>query len=342
MKKTVALLFGGNSDEHTISITSTHYISEILKSMGFPVECYYFDYENNIFIIEQNDVSIAKTVKNLSTPLELTNFIQLIKDKIVFPINYGKCAEDGKLYAFLELYDIPSIIGGSYKSYALSFDKIFTKYFLNALKIDTPRYKSYSLNFQKKAEIVNDILKTFSTPIIIKPRSNGSSIGVSLVRLLNQFNVEKAIEGAAQYDIDLICEEFVENFREFQVAIIQSKTDFIISKPLEIISKSDFLTYEEKFNSNSTINYLPLAEKDNLIVFAMQEISLKIMKELSLKHFLRVDFLYSPNNNVLYVNEISPMFGMAKESAFWKLWRNSNQNDEITVELILKNFDGIE
>lgn len=155
---------------------------------------------------------------------------------------------------------------------------------------------------------------------------------------LNFNTIEQEVQKTAQYDTEIICEEFVEKFREFQISIIQSGTNFIVSNPLEIISNSDFLNYEEKFSSNSSIRYLPLLDKDNQLALTMRDIALKIFQELPLRHFLRVDFLFSPTSNTLYVNEISPMFGMAKESAFWKLWRNTHQDDEMTLKLILNNF----
>jgi len=332
--KTIAILFGGSSDEHIVSITSTKYLSELLSN--FQLEYYYFDSQNNIFKINVNQIS-DKSVNDLTNPINLSDFISNLKNKIAFPINYGKCAEDGKLYAFLELYGIETI-GGDYKSYSIAFDKLFTKYFLNAIKIKTPEFKHYSIQFTSKSEIIKDIQLSFKKPIIFKPRSNGSSIGMTLIKELSENEIDNAIEEVLKFEKDIICEEFVENFKEYQIAVIQSNNDYFTSSVVEITCKSEFLTYEEKFNSNSTVKYIPLPETEKDLFSQIEIISIEIMKQLQLKHFLRMDFLYSQDNKTLYVNEISPMFGMTKESAFWKLWRAKGQNDLDTVNLILTNF----
>lgn len=332
--KTIAILFGGSSDEHVVSITSTKYLSELLSN--FQLEYYYFDLQNNIYKISAIQI-IDKSVIGLSNPLNLSEFIENLKNKIAFPINYGKCAEDGKLYAFLELYGIETI-GGDFKGYSIAFDKLFTKHFLNALQIKTPKYKHYSLQFLSKAEIIKDIQNSFSKPIIFKPRSNGSSIGMTLVKQLSEKEIDNAIEEVLKFEKDIICEEFVENFKEYQIAVIQSNNDYFTSSVVELTCKSDFLTYEEKFNANSTVQYISIPETEKDLYSQMEKISIEIMKNLQLKHFLRMDFLYTQENNTLFVNEISPMFGMTKESAFWKLWRAKGQKDLETINKILNNF----
>lgn len=331
----IILLFGGSSDEHDISITSTKYVYSILSELNYNLDCIYFDIENKMYIAHF-DNSTGLEINKIKE-IGLTALIQMSKEAIVFPINYGKCAEDGKIYALLELYNIKTL-GGPYNAYQLTFDKLFTKYFLTANNYGTPEYKFYTTDIQTKELIIEDITNSFSKPVIIKPRANGSSIGINLVKEIKSQHIAKAIENTLKYENDLICEEFISNFREFQVSVIQYKDNYEVSKVVELTSNSEFLDYNEKFSKNNSLKY-HFENSDFPFISEMKQQSIEIMKLLKIRHFVRMDFIVDTQNNRLLINEISPMFGLIEQGAFWKLWRATGYTDHEVFKNVLSDFE---
>ena len=334
----IAILFGGNTDEHEISISSTKYIYNILvkSQKDFNIKLFYFNNDNQIFQVTYNNIKNNSVILEKAKKITLNKLISILKNKIVFPVNYGRCAEDGKLYALMEMYNIDTL-GGPYNSYVLTFDKVFTKYYLLSRNFLTIPYKHYNLMELSIHEIIDDIIHTFKNKaVILKPRFNGSSIGISLINTKDKKEIEKAILKVKQVDKYLISEEFISNAREFQIALIKSLGKYYKSQIVEFTSKSDFLTYEEKNTSFSTMKSIYCPQNIANIREKIEKNAIEIMNELQLKNFVRLDFLY--DGSKLYINEISPMFGLSKKSGFWELWRAKGYNDSETIDLILEEY----
>jgi len=141
MKK-IALLFGGRTDEHDVSINSARYLGTLFQKLNYPVSYYYFDRNNVPYkpTLEEIHSSIDTTCRKSIT---LNDLIKELTTSVAFPLSFGRFAEDGKLYALLEMYQVPTL-GGPYNSYVISFDKLFTKYFLCARNYPTLNYEHYS------------------------------------------------------------------------------------------------------------------------------------------------------------------------------------------------------
>jgi D-alanine-D-alanine ligase len=332
MKK-IALLFGGRTDEHEVSVNSARYLGHLFQKLNYPVTYYYFDKDNIPYKIKFEEILSTIDTTYIKS-IALNDFIKELETGVAFPLGFGRFAEDGKLYALLEMYQVPTL-GGPYNSYVISFDKLFTKYFLCARNYPTLNYKHYSFAQLTRSQIINQIKKDFTPPIILKPRFNGSSIGISVVRTFKNNSLEESVDIIKTVDDDMLCEPFITPHREFQIGIIKQKDQVHFSEIGELVYDSEFLDIEEKFSVNSTCKYQVPQSLSLSIINQVHSITKNIIQELQLNTYLRMDYLYNQNNDVLYVNEISPMFGLTEKSGFWQLWQLQKQSDLETLQMII-------
>ncbi len=206
------LIYGGNSNEHDISIKSAE---TILKN--YPCDSIYISKEN---IWYHNDKKIINIIKFLK------------KYDIILPMIHGQDGEDGNLQGFLNLFKIP-YIGTKLESF-ICMDKYLTKQLLAQNNINQVPY-----------QLSNEPLK-IKYPIIIKPANGGSSIGINKAN--NDIEYEMYLKEALKYDDKVIIEKFIKA-RELECAVIKNKT--YIMNIGEIIPNQDFYNYDSKYNNPS-------------------------------------------------------------------------------------------
>ena len=163
-----------------------------------------------------------------------------------------------------------------------------------------------TINSNKKIKKIN-----LDFPVIIKPSSCGSSIGINIANNYKELN--KHIKTAFKYDNKVIIEKFIKA-KELECAILENKNKLTVSSVGEIISKNNFYDNKEIINK-------------------IQELSQKIFKILSLKDLSRIDFLYDYENNKIYFNEVNTIPGFTDISMYPKLF---NYQGISTKELITK------
>ena len=215
----LALLFGGCSNEHEVSISSASSIYENIDKNKYNVTLIYLDKKNNFF--EVSDFSLNnKKEKDLLT---LKNY------DIVFPIMHGSYFENGSFQGVCEFLNI-KYVGNNLESSILCMDKVLTKKMFDLHNIPNAPYlyiyKDYDLNILKK-----DISEKIGYPCIIKPCDGGSSIGVS--KCLSEKDLSLCLEEAFVYTNKVLIEKYVKN-KEVEVAVL-GNDDLIISNVGEIL-----------------------------------------------------------------------------------------------------------
>ena len=255
----VALLSGGTSGEREISLASGEGALSALQEAGFPVECF--------------DPSRKEDLKALIDG----NF------DVAFLCLHGRKGEDGVIQGFLETIDLPYTGPGVWSS-ATAINKARSKEFYRLAGV--PTAPSMTLEFDQKLD-VDSIIGEIGPHVVVKPASEGSSIGISIVD--SREALEKAIDEAFQHDSEIVVEKFVQG-REFTVAVIGNDEPRALPIIEIIAQKGDFYDFESKYAAGGSKHICPaeLSEED---AETIKREAIAAHKALSCEGVSRTDFI---------------------------------------------------
>lgn len=292
MKKIrVAVLFGGISAEHEISILSANSVMENLDEVRFEVI----------------PVLISKDGKFDEEKIKTAD--------IVFPVLHGKGGEDGEIQKYLESIG-KRYVGSGVKASALALDKIASKKIWQNSQFPVPSFQYF--NQQQWRKNPTQIMQKITPPVFIKPANTGSSIGISKVKKKSQ--IKKAIEEALKYHDKIIVEKALENIRDIEVSVL-GNDKLIISLPGEIIPAEEFYSYQAKYKLASKL-IIP-AELSKKKTVEIQNLAEKAYRALGCCGFARVDLFLEKPEGKICLNEINTIPGFTKISMFPKLMEQS-------------------
>ena len=342
-RKCIGIIFGGQSNEHDISIESANAIftalnSEINKEK-YKAKVFYINKKGKWFN-SKNSLSILKESKSLNDHNENTPFDNIkILDQIDcedidiwFPIIHGANGEDGSIQGLLKFTQKP-FVGSGILGSALGMDKIAMKLIFSHLKIPQVNYfiiQDKDLEKKNNLKIIcNQIIKKLNFPIFIKPANSGSSIGIS--KVTHPSDIGEALKKAWSIDHRIIVEEGLE-VRELEVGIV-GKNKLIASEVGEVNYMSDWYDYNSKYNTNNQI-IIP-ANINTFLKEKIKTLSLQSCMALNINIFARVDFFLEKGTNKIYLNEINTIPGFTTNSMFPLLWKISGlEIDELVAKII--------
>ena len=300
----IAILFGGSSFEHEISIVSAITMKKVLKKSTLT---YIFVSEDRKFYLIDTQKINAKLFssgeykKSKELTLKQGGFTtdgmfgsKVVDFDVVLNLIHGRDGEDGKISSMMEFFNIPFISPRTEAS-ALSYNKLYTKFLAQSLGVRTVAYEHLSKNDERK--IVMDY------PVIIKPVRLGSSIGVSIVKDASE--LDYALDVAFEFDTDVIIEPFIEGVKEFnQAGCFTNKWELsIVEEP----QKEEFLDFEKKYMDFSRDSQVLAADIDDTLKSNIQENFKKVYDPLFLGSIIRCDFFVVDGEVLL--NEINPIPG---------------------------------
>lgn len=332
---TVMLLFGGESSEHTVSISSAGNVYAALDNNKFDIILTFIDKFGHWWLVESVDqafdysdgVEIVPVLGSKSfVTLEGNN---LVEPDVILPILHGENGEDGTIQGLAKLIHIP-IVGCKVAASAVCMDKVLTKQILEYNGIKTVPYAVH-----KAGDIYpdyNDLSLTLGDVLFVKPAGCGSSVGVSKVK--NADDLIKAVDKAHHYDSKVLIEKSI-NARELEVAIIGSGSKSRASVVGEIKPDSEFYDFESKYNSSSKSKALIPADIDVALSDEIREIALKAYQSVGCEGLSRVDFFLSDDSE-LYLNEINTLPGFTNISMYPKLWRHSGMSYSSLIEELIR------
>lgn len=313
-KSNVVVMFGGNSVERDVSIISAIQVINAINKDKYNVICVFLteDYrflENKNFDkidtfkgkIKGNEVSFIRNKKGVY--LSYNNLLKKkIKVDFVMPIVHGKNVEDGVIAGFLETLNIPYSSCSVLTSSVLQ-NKHYTKVILDYYNIKNVRHE-YILEEEwiDKSNECLERIKKMNFPLIVKAVSLGSSIGIFKVK--SEEDLFWALSTAFKYDKGVIVEECLEEYREYNQAIVKG----IVSSIEEVKGDKDFLTFKNKYESSNVKKVFP-ADISNDLKDEINSITKKIALIFQIKGVVRVDYLYDEKEDILYVNEINTIPG---------------------------------
>jgi len=288
----VALLYGGRSGEHEISVRSAESIKKALDPNR---------YEVSSFVISKD----GRWSPWSFSPEPAGN----PDIDVVFPILHGTFGEDGTVQGLLELADLPYVGAGVLAS-AVSMDKAITKKLCAQAGLPVVEH----LVLQRGEFDPNTIDIPFAYPVFVKPANLGSSVGITKAK--NEAEFRTALKLALQYDRKLVVERGVTG-REFECAILGGEEP-VASVPCEIIPSQDFYTYEDKYLLNQARIEMP-ANLTAEQTAEMQRLAIGCFEAVSCEGMARVDFLMDGKTGQFYVNEINTIPGFTSISMYPKM-----------------------
>jgi len=270
--KKIGVLCGGTSSERDISLMSGKAVYKAIKKLGF-------------------DVVLIDVDKNVAT--------KLVKEKIdvAYVILHGTMGEDGTIQGMLEIMGIPYTGCGVFSSSA-SIDKIISKKMFEYAKIPTAKWFIVEKN------------KPFDMPkfpVVVKPASQGSAIGISIVK--NQKEFEKAVKLAFSFEDRVLVEQYIKGV-EITAGVLNGEPLPVI----EIVPKGKFYDFKSKYTVGQSTHIIP-ARLPEKVLKKVQNIALKVFSEFMCNGTCRVDMIVDKNNDI-YVLELNTLPGMTETSLF--------------------------
>ncbi len=343
MKKTIALIMGGESAEHNISLISAKNIYLGANQDRFKIipigisktgEWYLI---TNISLFKSLDTYDGFDISKHGDPISLIRkgsqiFVMRLETQGVvtaldgaFPIVHGHKGEDGNLQGFLETLGLP-YVGADTLSSAIAMDKDVMKRLLSTT--DGIRVPSFHVIQKGEETSYKEISQKLGETLFIKPCNSGSSIGINCVS--NEEEFSKACTEAFRYDSKVILESFVKG-REMEISILGTAKPRI-SLPGEIVVSGTYYDYESKYLKNTDLSIPAKVTEEEKT--ELQNAALKAYKSLCIKGMARVDLFLKSNGEVL-VNEINTLPGFTPISMYPKLWVISGLSyKDLITELI--------
>lgn len=332
-KINVAILFGGKSAEHEVSLQSAKNVFEAIDKgkynpilIGIDKTGRWLLNNTSKFLLNADNPKLIKLNQASDSVAlvpqsggKISNLSQSEKESsidVVFPILHGPFGEDGTVQGLLKLANIP-FVGASVLGSAVGMDKDVMKRLLR--DADMPIGKFIVLKSDNPILDYEDIKNKLGVPFFIKPANMGSSVGVSKIH--NESEYLEGLRGAFDFDVKLIVEEYIKG-REIECSVL-GNTKPIASIPGEVVSiNHEFYSYEAKYiDEKGAILEIP-AKISNEITKQIQNLAIKTFQILSCEGLGRVDFFLKENGDIL-VNEINTIPGFTKISMYPKLWEVS-------------------
>ncbi len=345
MKTKVALMFGGKTVEHEVSVISG---IQALKSMDtdkYEVIPVYMTKENDMYT--GPDIGKIESYRDIPALLKHSQRVIMVNDggrvqlvpypakmfggqkpvaiDIAFPVVHGTNVEDGALQGYLKTVGVP-FVGPDVTSSAISMDKFITKAVLKEAGVPVLDAKVYTMSdYEYPEKIADDIEKSFGYPVIIKPVNLGSSVGIGVAKSRDE--LIDAIDDAFRYAARVMAEHAISKLREINCSVLGDENEAFASECEEPLTSGEILSYEDKYvnsggkkggsKGGSGSKGAGMANLSRKIPAELSPEKREEIRELAVKSFRalgccgvsRIDFMIDEEEDKLYFNEINPIPG---------------------------------
>ncbi len=346
MKKLrVAVLYGGRSGEHEISLQSAASVINYLDRDRFEIVPVAIDKQgrwhlNDISLLEgKKCLSVFKDAPNVVLPpnpadtgsdsalIRLDESGEARGIDVVFPVMHGPLCEDGTIQGLLELADLPYVGCGVLAS-AVSMDKDMAKRVARDAGIPIVPYVSLKHEVWKngKQQLAKRIEEELGYPVFVKPANLGSSVGVHKVKEQSRLNM--ALEDAFKYDTKVLVETAV-NAREIEVSVLENPDvggDPLVTVPGEVDPTHEFYSYEAKYLDEKGATLIIPAKLDAEQTRRVQDVARRAFSALECEGMARVDTFLDRTSGEIFFNELNTIPGFTSISMYPKLWEASGIN----------------
>ncbi|MBL7849116.1 MAG: D-alanine--D-alanine ligase [Cyclobacteriaceae bacterium] len=322
MKKIrVAILYGGRSVEHGVSINSARNIAEYIDQKKFTVIPIGITQQGAWHLTPEVTRNI-RSGKRLTANLDpkhpwLSDGSRKVQFDIVFPVLHGTDGEDGSIQGFLKSLSVP-LVGTGVLGSALSMNKIIAKRLLREAHIPVTDFIPLHFSDSPKPSF-DEVSRKLGVPFMVKSASLGSSVGVTKVKSKSEF--AKAVREAFRYDDELLFERYVQG-REIECAILGNAPPKA-SLPGEIVisKKYDFYTFDAKYVDSKAVSIDVPAKLSKENIEQVRDLSVRAFKTLKCEDYARVDLFLSEEGEI-FVNEINTIPGFTNSSMYPMMWKD--------------------
>jgi D-alanine-D-alanine ligase len=318
-RKKVAILYGGRSVEHGVSVNSARNIFEYIDRKKFEPVVIGISEAGAWYLTS----SVSKDI-TAGTPLSLalkagaaqwtTGGASFTPD-IVFPVLHGTDGEDGSIQGLLQAMDVP-FVGTGVLGSSVSMNKLTAKRLLAQAGLPVSDYLSFHRS-EKGSIVFQQVVDKLGLPFMVKATSLGSSVGVSKVK--SEADFEAAVADAFQYGDHLLVEQYIKG-REIECAILGNDPP-LASLPGEIVisSKYEFYTFDAKYVDGEAVQIKVPAVLKPEVVEEVRTASVKAFQVLHCEDFARVDLFVSEKG--IFINEINTIPGFTNSSMYPMMWK---------------------
>jgi len=346
-KLTVAIVFGGRSVEHEISLISAKSILANLDTTQFrpfPVfiektgawrltntESWLTGGEPRI---ERSSVLSPSLDPGIPVIYEIApdTILKEHRVDVIFPILHGPGGEDGSIQGVLDLMGVP-FVGAAVLGSSVAMDKIVTKAVLKEAGIPVLDYTWLNKHEWEidRTGMLERVLSAVGVPCFVKSANLGSSVGITRVNIKQE--LEAAVELAARYSRRILVEHAVIDGREIEVAVLGNDSP-VASLPGEIIPHREFYDYRAKYLEVGTDLIAP-ADLSEETVERLQDYSIRAFKALDCAGMCRADFFLEGSSEEIYLSEINTIPGFTHISMYPRLWEATGlEYSELITRLI--------
>lgn len=317
----LALIFGGRSGEHDVSVVSARSVAGALRSDRYEVlpmaidrEGLWADPETAREVLESSG-DRADAVVPFSGSTRLDGRLLDGSIDVAFPVLHGPCGEDGTIQGLFEMLDL-AYVGCDHTSSAICMDKSVTKRLLLQAGLRTAPWHDVDRDAwtHDPASVARRCLE-LGLPLFVKPARLGSSVGVS--RVDDPESLPAALEAAFDHDHRVLVERGLDA-REIEVAVIGGVTPRA-SLPGEIIPGHDFYDYADKYLDDSCTLLAPAPLGDDL-TRSVQQLAVTAYIALGCDGMARVDLFLDRQTEITWVNEANTIPGFTSISMYPRLW----------------------
>jgi D-alanine-D-alanine ligase len=335
MNRTVVLLlFGGESSEHDVSISSVRNVYAAIDDTKFDVQLAYIDRQGKWWLVDRltQDVD-THGAPQLVPVLGAGSFVtipssRVVKPDVILPVLHGKNGEDGSVQGLAQLLHIP-IVGCDMTASAICMDKLATKEILMTVGLKVAPYDVH----REGAEVpdFNHLSMRLGSPMFVKPVRAGSSVGVS--KVYSEDELVAALDEAHKHDNTVLIERGISG-RELEVAVMGNPPHHQTSGVGEVKAGDDFYSYDAKYAASSTSQVIIPAELEDDEILRIKQVAAKTYETLGCRGLARVD-VFLIDDGTIYVNEVNTLPGFTNISMYPKLWREEGISYSQLIEKLI-------
>mgnify|MGYP000940835984 FL=1 len=338
-KLKVAVLFGGRSGEHDVSLMSARSVISVLDpqkyevyQVGITLDGNWLTGEDALSAFEAGKTQDLRRVIPPTEPASRQSLFVTRETKsgekletlsaidVFFPVLHGPFGEDGTIQGLLELADC-AYVGAGVAGSSVGMDKAIFKDVMRANNI--PIVDSIFVSRNEIENNMNDVIAKAEAmgvyPFFTKPANLGSSVGIS--KCNSRSDLTEGLMDAARYDRRVLIEKGVGNVREVEVSVLGNEEP-IASVCGEVLPSREFYSYESKYVDGTSGLIIP-SQLSNEITEKIREFAIRAYKAIDCAGMARADFFVEVGTGKIYINELNTLPGFTSISMYPKLWQAS-------------------
>lgn len=325
------LLFGGESSEHDVSLTSAKNVYGALDKTKYEVSLGYISRDGKEWqLVESFDNLDGQPLVPILGQKAFAAGGDALPVDVIFPVLHGAHGEDGDVQGLARLMHIPCV-GPSLIGAAMTMDKDVTKRLLRDESIPVVPWLVWHIATPMPS--YEEVIATLGDVVFVKPANAGSSVGVSKVKSVEQY--EKAMHAASEHDA-LVMVECAVDAREIEIAVLGNTSELQVSTPGEIIPGEEFYSYDDKYSDSSGSQAqipadLPRETREQIKKYAAAAYMATRGQGMA-----RIDFFVDKASGEVYLNEINSIPGFTNISMYPKMMEHDGLAQTALVDRLIQ------